>query len=458
MKTLFLSFNLLCAVLLSNAQTWTKYGTGFSKADNVQVADLCFGADTSAWGILTLFSSGSCGGITPYFVKTEDGKKWTGGSIPLPTTNTPHCISATSKKNAWVATFDPSDRSKGMIFATKDGGLTWTNQSSANSADAARFVHFFNDNEGVAVGDSSIFVTKDGGVNWISKGYLPGTFPDNEFLFNTYEVVGNTIWLGDVYGNFYKSTDKGYSWKNIYKGSYPFRSVKGIAFRDSLYGIALASYAITGGSGGAGGSADESYYTTDGGISWTLLSPVFDKTGATFLLGAAKYDIAYIKGTKNSFVMTSEYGTSGAGHFSALSTDGGKNWKIIDSAEQHTACAFFDSTIGYTGGYLKSSVEGIYKWNKKTQTTDIADLPYTHETENPFNCFADNNSLHITNKQNLTTNTIAVFDLQGRKVMSSTKTNNNTTILLPISELPSALYIVKIYCEGTIYTSKFIKQ
>ena len=178
------------------AQYWTKNGTGLS-ASGVCVIDLSVPEDKVALGILSVFSSGSCGGIVPYYTKTTNGSTWNAGLIPLLPNITPVCISAISATKAWILASDISTNKVGYVYQTTNGGTTWNIQNSSYSSDAGRFIHFFDANEGITVGDSSIFRTMDGGVNWIPNGALP---VDTSFLgsgttnliLNSYEVVGNS--------------------------------------------------------------------------------------------------------------------------------------------------------------------------------------------------------------------------------------------------------------------------
>lgn len=380
MNFYFLTFAFGLLSITSFSQTWTKHGVTLSAA-NAIVADLSLPNETCGWGILAGFGQGVCGGAAPYFIRTVNGTTWNGGAISLPVDITPWSISAINKDTAWIAACNNSDNTSGYIYKTTNGGNNWTQQSTANSQDALRFVHFFNSNQGVAVGDSSTFITSDGGANWVFNGALPVPVAmigsgRTIFLLNSYEVVGNTIWLGDSYGYFYKSTNQGMTWTLMSNAINS--SIKGIAFKDTLHGMAVASRWNTGGGSGGGFAEDFSVMTSDGGASWQAMPILLNSV--TVGSNAAKYDVAYVPGTTNTYIVGSEYDISST--FTAITTDGGLSWSLLDSTSQHTVVCFTSPTHGYTGGYLTDFASGIFKWsgNLPNQVDD-------HKLKNEIVCY-----------------------------------------------------------------------
>lgn len=452
---------MLCALKSVNAQTWKRNGVGLSTSEGVCVVDISAPSMSVAWGILSVFSAGSCGGQVPYFTKTTEGNYWTARQIPLPQNATPVCITALDAKTAWIAVTDIATETQGAIYKTTDGGLNWQAQSTAIFPDALRFIHFFNTNEGVAVGDSSVFVTTNGGTNWISKGAIPVDVAKTgsgktKFLLNAYEIKDNTIWLGDIFGYFYKSTDKGNTWNRMPNAIFP-SAVKGIAFKDQNYGMAVASRYIGGGSGSSGGvDQDYSVYTKDGGINWSPM-PI-NLNSPNIADNLAKYDVGYLPGTDNTFIVTSEYDSTLAA-FSAITTDGGKNWRLLDSTERHTVCAFTGPNDGYTGGYIPDFNKGIYKLGgmagvKKPMGLASEVLLYP----NPAKDFVVVN----VKSASLSNTTLRLFDHTGKQVFVQTEALKGNQWKMDLSTQANGFYFLSIETKESnnsvfVQTLKFSK-
>ncbi|MBK9672642.1 MAG: hypothetical protein IPO70_10415 [Bacteroidetes bacterium] len=94
--TLFANLLVMMALTSAKSQNWIKHGTGLVSPSGVCVVDISAPSPSVAWGILSVFSAGSCGGQVPYFTKTVNGINWVAGTIALPANHTPVCISALS--------------------------------------------------------------------------------------------------------------------------------------------------------------------------------------------------------------------------------------------------------------------------------------------------------------------------------------------------------------------------
>jgi hypothetical protein len=245
------------------------------------------------------------------------------------------------------------------------------------------------------------------------------------------------IWLGDTYGNFFKSNDRGHTWfllpGNIYQNG-----IKGIAFRDSLNGLAVASVWVSGGGNNPGFYADMTLGTNDGGNSWTPRPVTFSSSNVVW--GLAMYDVAYVPGTADTYIATSEYDSSYAA-FSVITTDGGLTWSLIDSTEQHTACVFTSPTNGYTGGYVKDFTRGIFKWNgalpsgiNEHKLGEMVSYPNpatgTLNVELFYDCF---------------NTTVTLTDLHGRKLFSQNfDFSPGKTVQLNTENIVAGLYVLSV--------------
>jgi photosystem II stability/assembly factor-like uncharacterized protein len=61
-----------------------------------------------------------------------------------------------------------ADKETGLLFATDDGGLTWSRVDTAPNGHPIRSVRFFSDSEGWLTTDYDVYRTHDGGKNWAS--------------------------------------------------------------------------------------------------------------------------------------------------------------------------------------------------------------------------------------------------------------------------------------------------
>ena len=451
--TLLMLLTGILNVRSASAQGWSKHGVGLSSSVGICVVDISAPTDNVAWAIFAQFSQGTCGGIVPYVANTTNGNSWFGQVIFIPGNLTPFCISAIDANTAWIITANIGSNTTGRIYKTTNGGTSWALQPTALMADAGRYIHFYNPNEGVAIGDSSVYTTVDGGTHWNFTTNLPVPVANvgsgrTIFLLNAYEFLGDKIWLGDAYGNFYKSNDRGQSWSLILPAGTP-ASVKGIAFSDSLHGIAAASVWITGGGNGGGYDEDASVITNDGGITWQANPICFPSVNVDCI--TAKYDVAYVPGTTQTFIATSEYDSIWAA-YSAISNDGGLTWSLIDSTEQHTVCVFTNPTNGYTGGYIPDFTRGIYKWSG-TLPTGVEEIESAIGIfPNPFSDYLTIDLKSELNRKNL----ISLFNVDGkliRKLSCSEK-----SIQLDLRDIASGIYFLKIENEKSTMVKRIVRE
>lgn len=361
---------LLFACLLANhvltAQTWLTQATGFTTASrgiqNVSIVN-----PNVVWASAYDGSGGSA--VVQEFTRTlNGGTTWTPGVYNAPgisgysTSN----LFALNKDTAWVAMYNGTSGG-GKIIRTNNGGSTWAVQSTATFAAPAgfgNFVHFFNANEGVCMGDPNggffeIYTTTNGGTNWtrVVTGNIPAPLSASEYgLVNIYTANGNTIWFGTTQGRIFKSTNKGATWT---VSSTPYASniyVQGIAFRDAMNGLAIG---VNGTSSANAGIIK----TTDGGATWTMLTTAF--TGGL----DAKSTISYVPGTRATYVIGSVYQ---AGPGSAYTCDDGANWAYIDNV-QHLNTVFLNSNTGFSGGFNTDNVTGgMFKWDGAVAPTVLS--------------------------------------------------------------------------------------
>jgi photosystem II stability/assembly factor-like uncharacterized protein len=204
-----------------------------------------------------------CGASGVVLKTTDGGNNWAKTTIPDATCSF-YAMDALDMTTAWV--FGTTGSAGTKIFKTTDGGITWTKQIE-ESASYGDVIHFFNANEGVAVGDADdndkakwyILTTTNGGTTWTRLDASKYPAANGESGSSTgYAYYGNNIWFAaysSATSSVYKSTDKGLTWK-VYSTGLDFGSNAYFDFKDANNGIAVNLM----------GSMAK---TTDGGVTWS---------------------------------------------------------------------------------------------------------------------------------------------------------------------------------------------
>jgi photosystem II stability/assembly factor-like uncharacterized protein len=287
--------------------------------------------------------------ITSDFTRTiNGGMTWTSGMISNSAGAGASMIFGLDSLKAYAATYGYNQG----IFMTSDGGNSWARQASAsfnNPASYPDIVHFFDENEGIAMGDPvnneyEIYTTNDGGTNWtlLPGANIPDPLATEWGIIGYYSAVHDTIWFGTSEGRVYKSVNKGLNWS---VSSAPGMSGKNVkpTFRNGSHGLLLD------GLWGTGLLCE----TFDGGETWTQIN----YSGASY-----HGDIAFVPGTTNTWVR-SGYDSGNSG--SAYSFDGGHTWTdfIGTNGTPYYPMAWVNNHCGWAGGINSSATEGgIYKY------------------------------------------------------------------------------------------------
>jgi hypothetical protein len=368
---------------------------------------------------------------TRYFTRTiNGGSLWKADSIhttpAVPPDQGIGNIIGISADTAWISTFSPTGISIGGIYRTNDGGLTWTNQTTAafNISSFPDFVYFWDKNHGIAFGDPNpstfeIYTTTDGGTTWVlvPSGNLPAPQAGEYGTVSGYSIIGSTVWEVTTSGRILKSTDMGLHWTiaTILANKQVSRPV----FKDANNGLCPA-----------GLKNDTLMRTTDGGLTWNHVNV----TGSYL-----KTDLCYAGGTNPMYVCVSVNTPLGTSY----STDDGTTWINLESTERHTCVSFLNSTTGWSGTFTTASnppTGGIYKWSGNIGIEEYKNILGLKLYPNP-----NNGIFHITQENSRDGFTqISIFDLAGKLVCNSSLNNNVTEQDLDLTSQPKGLYFVRV--------------
>lgn len=385
MKYFFLCAALPSVVLLlspTDAHTqykWITRSSGFSTPNSVPFT-LAAVDSNIVWGA-------SSNGTDPFdsssaeFTRTTDGgATWSAGTVTDAVGVRSSCIAAIDANTAWNSMTDPFRGTNGGIFKTTDGGVNWSKQTTAYPGSGAyvNFVHFFDRNNGVTIGNPSGsqvtwfegYTTTDGGTNWtrIPEESIPAAQFGEAGFDRCYAAVGNTVWFGTQHGRVYKSVDRGANWTATIADRSPNPFIHSLTFSDTSNGIAtfyLGTYISK---------------TTDGGLTWTS-SPAPTNPSTAY--------ITCVPGMSGVYVTTAPAGYD-FNPGSAVTTDNASSWIVLDHLV-HQRATFVTPTRGWSGGVNTNSTTGIFEWSLVTSVLQEGTVGGPHRFElaqnypNPFN-------------------------------------------------------------------------
>ncbi len=450
----FLLIIAFISILDAQAQDyWTEFATAQSAA-STGMSSLSIVDATTTWASMACGTSG-CTPIRRFSRTLNNGSSWNTAVVDLgPNSANLRIanISATSSSTAYVSVFPGASGAVGGIWKTVDGGVTWARQTTATFTGTDAFcdlVHFFNANDGVALGDPNdgfyeIYTTSNGGTNWTRVASTPELIPtpggEDYGLTNQFTATGNTIWVGTSYGKILKSTDKGLTW-TLTQTPIP-------DFGSGLHGTESGDLAFIDSNNGLLQTSDYILYnTTDGGATWNNVA---------WNGQLRNFGLSEIPGTANSYVSIGEDSIDVI-RGSSFSTDGGLNWTDINNAPDANMVdggiiTFLSPSVGFASGFsTTAAVGGVFRWNNVSlAASSFSDDKLFAATPNPTTGILDISGENINN--------IAVYDILGKLLINKSFSSIATTSL-DLTALNAGLYIVKVTNDSSISSSiKVIKE
>jgi photosystem II stability/assembly factor-like uncharacterized protein len=235
------------------------------------------------------------------------------------------------------------------IMQTVDAGLTWNPAGAADSGPGQFNFRFVSASVGYAVGDhADILKTTDGGTTWAA---VPGDFATRVQNLTGISCASESTCLATIAGSVFllRTTDGGAHWTVVTGSS-----------SDPIYaaGFASGSQAVAVGQGGA------SAVSTDGGANWrpgtSSASGKFneirvDSAKSAFIFGEGGAIARSVNGGQSWVSLKQPNGVTLTDATSAgkriyvvsnpvplmLSTDGGQNWKVVNTGTNTASRAIF---------------------------------------------------------------------------------------------------------------------
>ena len=212
------------------------------------------------------------------FITTDGGVSWKSKPLPIPDGYTRVgggiCALSASKAYCIISISD----SKG-IYLTTDTGNTWKQQTTSFNKNSPfpDVVYFWNENEGIAIGDADttntyfeIYTTSNGGIQWnrVPDANMPNGNKEYTWCYqSSYRIIGNSIFFQTNSARIFKSFDKGITWSVINTPFYNTSLADSIItfdFKDNNNG--LVSYCSS------NGAYHKIYKTIDGGQTWDSMA------------------------------------------------------------------------------------------------------------------------------------------------------------------------------------------
>ena len=391
------------------------------------------------------------------FMKTSDGgNTWQSGAIPMGVEPYASNICPVNANILWASGTDIDYAS--WVVRSTDGGQSWERfleDGFFRATSYVNFVHFWDEQNGIAVGDPApsptdptpfyeIYTTSNGGQNWIRvpSANIPPQQLSEFGVAGRYFVVGDTVWFSTINSaNFeglrlFRSADRGLHWT---ASASP--AVEWFSFADGLYGI---------GAEHVNSNAVNLRLTTDGGDSWTDLPALqMGRISSLAMVPGSRYILATMR-TSN---IAPPFKT-------ILSTDLGQSWQEIgDGSELACNAQFASPTVGYAGEWQPANhPTRMYKYAGSPLSGLLSGKQLDAELTvfpNPASDFA---SVHVKTAQPFDF-LLLLNDAQGRLVERQVFPKTDTfSTTLDLQALPSGLYTLTVSTREGAVVRKVLKQ
>jgi photosystem II stability/assembly factor-like uncharacterized protein len=356
------TFVLMCLASCSFAQNWlTKPITPFVGVN--ARADLLAAPQQNVIWSTAADTSNYSGGSKQVARSIDGGNTWTSiNNNAASASQRPSALFAINQDIAFLAMADFVNLGGGL-YRTTNGGSTWVKATGVYD-DAASFpdvVAFFDAQNGVTLGDPlsngkfEIYTTADGGNTWtaLPASSCPNAQTNEYGSFQTYAVIGNTIWAGTSQGRILKSADKGMTWSIITTPNTSFVDYMAVKNDNEMW------ISVEDGSANSEGTMK----TMDGGVTWNWTSAL----GAT-IQGVRGVHVSFVKGSNDTYILGGARVTPGV----LISTDGASTFTKIDNFGLSAPSVWLNPQTGYAHSNYSTGVlqPSLLVWNNGTVAND----------------------------------------------------------------------------------------
>lgn len=332
-----------------NVAEWISQASGFTTTRGISYTSA---ADSNVVWATAFDPTNPIGACSDFTYTVDGGNTWSPGVINNTTGLASAMVFGMSATKAYIPMYKVSGSKPQGIYVTTDGGTTWTRQTTASFSNSSSFpdcIHFFNENEGWALGDPilgeyEIYTTTNGGTTWtqVSGSNIPNPLSGEFGVVGYYSAVHDTLWFGTNMGRVYHSTDKGHTWTVATVTPLNGKYIKP-SFRTGMHGLVQDK------DNGTTGTICETF---DGGVTWTLVNTI----GPIYAT-----DFSYVPGTGNVWVSSGSNGTNGCSY----SFNGGHFWNdfVGTQGAQYMQMTWLNNHCGWAGGINTNATEnGVYKF------------------------------------------------------------------------------------------------
>jgi subtilisin family serine protease len=130
------------------------------------------------------------------------------------------------------------------VLITTNGGTNWTTINTTSITGFINFLHFYDDNNGILLGDPlgtvwGCATTTDGGKTWAMIKSLPPALSAEDGLVGSGQFEGDQIWFGTTMGRVFYSSDRGVNWSvsTVMSG----KPITDLCFMNTESGIVVVS-------------------------------------------------------------------------------------------------------------------------------------------------------------------------------------------------------------------------
>ncbi len=256
---------LLLVAGIGYGQTWTYVSA--LPAPNPPINSICAVDANTIW-----VACDASGGAARVYVTTNGGTSWTLRNGGLVSANS-YGMFAFDATTAFVG------NANGTLFKTTNGGVNWT-QVLAVSGSFTNGVYMFNTNYGIYVGDPTgsgqqfqFRMTNNGGNNWYLPTGVPTATVANEWgVINAWDYTDSShVWVGSAIATSGVGTCKIFRTSTGFYGTWSNTPVTGTSGTQGIYWQAVGFVSNT--NGMIGSSAGDIKKTTDGGVTYTSVTP-----------------------------------------------------------------------------------------------------------------------------------------------------------------------------------------